>query len=122
MPFIVVYNVQRLFPGRVGDRPCPRRYRRAGLDRDNLSTQTHRHRDHAGLTTGGARPAILIQDANAVADVCAAAGWPEMIDVDVPGEQMDGYDVAYDPATFAGHGDAQSLTAAVVQITSSKRR
>jgi endonuclease/exonuclease/phosphatase family metal-dependent hydrolase len=66
--------------------------------------------------TGGRPPAILVlievEDASVVADVCAAAGWPEMIDVDVPREQTDGYDVAiaYDPAVFAGHSDTRSFT------------
>ena len=62
------------------------------------------------------RPALLIlievEDAVVVADVCAAAGWPELVDLTVPNESMDGYDVAiaYDPATFGAVSDERSFT------------
>jgi hypothetical protein len=66
--------------------------------------------------TGGVRPAVLVlievEDAQVVSDVCAAAGWPELVDVMVPGEAMDGYDVAvaYDPDVFTAVSSAESFT------------
>jgi hypothetical protein len=114
---VVVYNVQRLF------RPGGSRIARA-LDAtaEKGWTAAVYRRKVAGVgamlssATGGTRPALLVlievEDAVVVADVCAAAGWPELVDVAVPNERMDGYDVAiaYDPATFGSVSDQRSFT------------
>ena len=105
---VVLYNVQRLF------RPGGSRIARA-LDatEERGWTQAVYRRKVAAVgamlssATAGARPALLIlievEDAVVVADVCAAAGWPELVDLTVPNEAMDGYDVAiaYDPPPSA---------------------
>ena len=114
---VVVYNVQRLFrPGgsriaRALDATAERGWTRAAYRRKVEAVA-------AMLTsaTGGVRPALLIlievEDGQVVDDVCTAAGWPQLADVTVPGEAMDGYDVAiaYDPARFPGVSDEQSFT------------
>ena len=114
---VVVYNVQRLF------RPGGSRIARA-LDataEKGWTTAVYRQKVAAigamlASATGGARPALLVlievEDAVVVADVCSAAGWPELVDVTVPNERMDGYDVAvaYDPATFGSVSDQLSFT------------
>ena len=114
---VVLYNVQRLF------RPGGSRIARA-LDatEERGWTQAVYRRKVAAVgamlssATAGARPALLIlievEDAVVVADVCAAAGWPELVDLTVPNEAMDGYDVAiaYDPATFGSVSDERSFT------------
>ena len=65
--------------------------------------------------TGGDRPAVLVlievEDATVVDDVVGAAGWPQLASVAVPGEKLDGWDVAvaYDPAVFpTGVAEARS--------------
>jgi hypothetical protein len=114
---VVLYNVQRLF------RPGGLRIARA-LDatEERGWTQAVYRRKVAAVgailssATAGARPALLVlievEDAVVVADVCAAAGWPELLDLTVPNEAMDGYDVAiaYDPATFGSVSDERSFT------------
>ena len=112
---MIVYNVQRLF------RPVGGRVARA-LDATPKNGWTraayNRKVEAVGAVltdcTGGPKPAFVvlleIEDHIAVADVLAAAGWPDMINVAVPGEQIDGYDVAiaYDPALFTGVAASES--------------
>jgi len=114
---LVVYNVQRLF------RPGGSRIARAldATEERGWTAAVYRRKVQAVGTmlanaTAGERPALLVlievEDGHVVADVCAAAGWPELIDLSVPDEAMDGYDVAlaYDPATFVTVSNARSFT------------
>ena len=115
-PF-VLYNVQRLFrPGGSGiaralDATAERGWTKAVYRRKVGAVAAM-----LASATGGVRPALIVlievEDAVVVADVCAGAGWPELVDVTVPGEATDGYDVAiaYDPAEFSGVTEARSFT------------
>jgi endonuclease/exonuclease/phosphatase family metal-dependent hydrolase len=114
---IVVYNVQRLFrPGgsriaRALDATAERGWTKAVYRRKIAAVGAM-----LSSATGGVRPALLVlievEDATVVADVCTAAGWPELVDLADPHEAMDGYDVAvaYDPAEFSAAADIRSFT------------
>ena len=92
----------------------PRCHRGAWLDTGRLSAKSRcRGRDSVGhrWSTARAPHTDSGEAAVVVADVSAAAGWPELVDLTVPNEAMDGYDVAiaYDPATFGSVLDERSL-------------
>lgn len=61
--------------------------------------------------TGGPAPGLLalveVENQAVVKDVLKAAGWSSLVDVEVPGEQLAGYDIAlcYAPSVF-GRADA----------------
>jgi hypothetical protein len=114
---VVVYNVQRLL------RPTGSTLARAldATTQDGWDAAAYKRKVRAvgamlSDATQGTRPAILVlievEDASVVRDVCAAAGWPQLVDLDIANEQVEGYDigVVYDPALFTGHSDAQSFT------------
>jgi hypothetical protein len=113
---VLVYNVERLF--RPGARSGPARSLGAtpaqGWTRDVYEAKVAAVAAVAADATGGTRPAlwflIEVEDAETVADVCAAAGWPELVNVTVPDEHVDGYDVAiaYDPERFDGVRSAET--------------
>lgn len=106
---VIVYNAQRLFSPEGS--PVARSL---GFTSHEGWTDEAYHRkvDAVGAVladaVNGARPAIVlfveVENHSVVVDVLTAAGWPEMVDVIVPGEQVDGYDVAvaYDPNVFTG--------------------
>lgn len=114
---VVVYNVQRLFrPGGSGIARALDATEERGWTKPVYRRKLAAVGAMLSSATAGARPALLVlievEDATVVADVCTAAGWPELVDVTVPNEAMDGYDVAiaYDPAEFTAVDDARSFT------------
>lgn len=117
MAVIVVYNVQRLFrPGGSAIARTLDATEEHGWDAAAYKRKVTAVGTMLASATGGEPPAVLVlvevEDASVVEDLCAAAGWPAMVDADVPGEKMEGYDVAiaYDPSIFAGHSDGASFT------------
>lgn len=117
MRHVVFYNVQRLF--RPGGSAVARML--DATEEHGWDIEAYRHKlaaVGAVLTsaTAGRAPAILVlvevEDATVVADVCAAAGWPQLVNVAVLNEQVDGCDVAiaYDPTVFAGVATSRSFT------------
>jgi Endonuclease/Exonuclease/phosphatase family len=109
---LIVYNVQRLF------RPDGSRVARslgatsgAGWTREAYRRKVDAVGAVLADAVGGARPAVIVfaevEDHTVVVDVVTAAGWPELVDVIVPDEQVEGYDVAvaYDPNKFTGGVD-----------------
>src|SRR4051794_30996505 len=114
---VVLYNVQRLFrPGGSAVARALDATEERGWNEKAYGRKVEAIGAVLASATGGATPTILVlievEDASVVRDVCAAAGWPQLINVDVPNEQVDGYDVAiaYDPAIFSGQITAQSFT------------
>jgi hypothetical protein len=117
VPLIVLYNVQRLFrPGGSAVARALDVTEDQGWDNEAYRRKVDAVGSVLASATGGTTPAILalveVEDATVVADVCSAAGWPQLVDVDVPNEQVDGYDVAiaYDPTVFTGPSAARSFT------------
>lgn len=112
----VVWNVQRLF--RPGGSPLARALGASDTHGWNAEAYAAKLAALARVLTAathGQVPAVLVlvevEDAQAVADLCAAAGW-DLVNVVPPGERVSGYDVAicYDPTVFPSHQDAASWT------------
>jgi len=106
----ILYNTQRLF--RPGGHSAAARALGA-TSSDGWTAAAYRAKINAIAAVlrdaaQGTPPALLllvvVEDASVVTDVCRAASWPDMVDVAVPGEQVDGYDVAiaYDKTCFPG--------------------
>jgi Endonuclease/Exonuclease/phosphatase family len=117
MPLVVLYNVQRLLrPGGSAVARALDATEDRGWDAEAYRRKVDAVGSVLASATGGTTPAILVlievEDASVVGDVSAAAGWPQLVNVDVPNEQVDGYDVAiaYDPAIFTGQSTARSFT------------
>ena len=103
---VVVWNVERLF--HPSGSPLSRS---VGAPDDWTPATYARKVDRVAAVLNqvcpGGPPVLLllneVENAAVVRDLLAAAGWSALVEVDVPGEQIEGYDVAtvFDPAALA---------------------